>query len=146
MMNSINKKLLVICFLATALLTLSTCGRGGDDDPGLTDQEIQEQLLVKNWTLEEGSILLDGSDVSSVYDGFTMNIQGGTFTTTNAGDLFPASGTWQWAGESDTRILTGRGKEISLVRLDESTLEFIFLKTTGNSRSGVSGNYHITLK
>jgi hypothetical protein len=128
-------------------ISIASCG-GGDDGPALpTDQELAQEILEATWSLGGGgAITLDGRNVANNYNGFTLNIADGTFTTTNAGDLFPASGTWQWVGETDNQVRTGEGKEITISDLSETTFTFSFTKSSGNSVAGVSGNYVITLK
>lgn len=131
------------------ILTLASCGGGkggGDDTPQETPQEIAQALLENNWTIANGgSITLDGSDVSNRYDGFSMDIENGTYTTTNAGSLFPATGTWQWVGTSDNQVNTGNGKQITITQLSTTRFSFSFLKTDQNVAAGVPGNYTVTL-
>ncbi|WP_420385318.1 hypothetical protein [Roseivirga sp.] len=131
------------------VLTIASCGGGGDDTPTPpeeTPQEIAQALLENNWTVASGgSISLDGSDVSNRYDGFSLDIENGTFTTTNAGDLFPATGTWQWVGTTDNQVTTGNGKSITITELSTTRFVFSFLKTDQNVAAGVPGNYVVTL-
>lgn len=118
----------------------------GDDEPGEpeeTPQEIAEALFTGNWSL--GTITLDGTDVSNEYQGFTLTVSIGTYATTNAGELFPATGTWDWVGDSDAQITTGTGKQITLNTLTSTSLQFSFNKTDGNAVDGIPGDYVITL-
>lgn len=131
------------------VFVIASCGGGGDDSPTPpeeTPQEIAQALLEANWTIASGgSITLDGSDVSSRYDGFSMDIDNGSFTTTNAGNLFPATGTWSWVGTSDNQVTTGNGKSITITTLTSSRIVFSFLKTDQNVAAGIPGNYVVTL-
>lgn len=131
------------------ILTLASCGGGkggGDDTPQETPQEIAQALLENNWTIANGgSITLDGSNVSNRYEGFSLDIENGTYTTTNAGDLFPATGTWEWVGTSDNQVTTESGKQITITQLTTTKFSFSFLKTDQNVAAGVSGNYVVTL-
>lgn len=138
------KHLELLILLVVVMLIVSSCGGGGDDDPGPTPQELAFEDLAGTWTLANGgSITLDGDDVASSYTGFTLSFTNGGFTTSNAGDLFPATGTWQWVGESTNQITTGRGKQVTIITLTTSAFQFSFTKTATNSVAGVSGNYVI---
>ena len=133
-------------WLSLALLSISlvivSCG-GDNGEPDRTPQEIAQELFLTTWTMS--AITLDDADVRSSYTGLIITIGDGTFTTTNAGDLFPATGTWDWIGESDNMITTGRGKTITLTTLTESSVILSFTKTQGNQAAGVSGSYEIAM-
>lgn len=137
-------------FLSLILvISVSSCGGGGGDDPTepeQTPQELAQEIFEGTWSISGGgSINLDGTDVSDKYTGFTMNIGNGSFNTTNAGELFPASGTWSWVGETDNQVTTGSGKDITLTTLSSTQLVFTFTKTSSNGMAGANGNYTITL-
>lgn len=131
------------------VLSVASCGGGEDEDPEVpeeTPQEIAQALLENNWTIADGgSITLDGSNISDRYDGFGMNVGNLSFTTTNAGNLFPATGTWQWVGTSDNSVTTGNGKEITITQLSTTRFIFTFQKTDQNAVAGVPGSYVVTL-
>ena len=136
-------KNVLMSFLVAMIIT--SCG-GNDDTPSLTPQEIAEALLETSWTLNNGgSITLDAVEVSDRYDGFTLTIGDGTYTTVNAGELFPASGTWQWVGTTDNQVTTGSGKAITITSLTENRFVFSFIKNNQNAAAGIPGNYLITL-
>ena len=135
--------------LLLLLSAITSCGGGGggDDNPGQTPQDIAQALLEANWTIANGgSIVLDGTDVSFRYEGFSLDIEDGTYTTTNAGDLFPATGTWSWLGTSDSQVTTGNGKTINITVLTTTRIVFNFIKTDQNVAAGVPGNYVVNLK
>tara|TARA_A100000171_G_C2140113_1_gene154492 strand:- start:430 stop:885 length:456 start_codon:yes stop_codon:yes gene_type:complete len=142
---NILKPVFSLLIILMIVVIVSACG--GDDGPSEpTAQEIAQQLLESTWTLENGSIMLDGQNVSANYTGFTLVVADGSFTTTNAGDLFPAIGTWKWVGQTNNQAETGRGKQLTFSTLDATTFVFSFTKTSSNAVAGVSGNYVITLK
>lgn len=150
-MNRKMKNLLLIKPIALTLafimiIFIASCGGDDPSPPEETPQEIAQALLQNNWTIANGgSITLDGSDVSSRYDGFTLNVGNLSFTTTNAGELFPANGTWQWVGTTDNMVTTGNGKEITITQLTTTRFVFSFQKTNQNTAAGVPGSYVVTL-
>lgn len=126
--------------MLSLFLGFTSCG-GGGGEPEKTPQEIAQELLLTTWNMT--AITLDGSDVSDLYPGFSITIGDGTFSTTNAGGLFPAQGTWDWVGDSNNMILTGRGKSITLTTLSASSAVLSFVKTSANQAAGSSGSYVI---
>jgi len=136
---------LFVTLILTLTILSSSCGGDDDGPPEPTPQEVAEALLLGSWSLDGGSILIDGVDVTSKYDGFTATIGEGSFSTTNSGGLFPAVGTWQWSGASDSEFVTGSGKSILVTALTATSFKFSFAKTTGNVPAGIPGEYVISL-
>lgn len=136
-----TRESLVLSLVMLSLFAgVSSCG-GGGGEPEKTPQEIAQELLLTTWNMT--AITLDGSDVSELYPGFSITIGDGSFTTTNAGGLFPAQGTWDWVGDSDNMIMTGRGKSITITTLSASSAVLSFIKTSANQAAGSSGSYVI---
>lgn len=123
---------------------LTSCGI--DDDVELSEaQELAFEKLAGQWTLKngEGSIKLDGADISINYPGFSISYDDGTYSTTNAGTLFRASGTWEWQDEEASLILIDDGKEVTLVDLTDTSFIFSFNYAEGSRRAGLPGDYVI---
>lgn len=149
-MNTIKSKVskhFELLLLAIVILFITaSCGGGGggDDNPGPSEQELAFEKLKGNWGIaNNGKIELDGGDVSNNYSDFTLSFTNGSFTTTNAGNLFPATGTWEWIGKETNQIRTGRGKVVTIIALTATNFEFSFTKTSSNAVAGASGNYVI---
>jgi hypothetical protein len=143
---TLNKHLELILLLVVLTIILSSCGGNGGGPDGPSDQDLAFEKLSGAWTLSNGgSITLDGSNVNANYTGFTLSFTNGSFTTTNAGDLFPASGTWEWVGETTNQIRTGRGKVVTISTLTTSSFQFSFTKNASNGAAGIDGNYVIAL-
>lgn len=126
------------------VLSLVACNKNSpvpEDNP----QEQRLELLSKTWNIENGSIRLDGADVSANYQGFKVTFRDGIFSTEGAGELFPISGTWAWIDNAATMIKTGRGKEMNLVAINDSELVLSFYKSNENAVTGAVGNYEIKL-
>jgi len=123
---------------------LTSCGP--DDAVELsTAQELAFEKLAGEWTLKngEGSIKLGGADISVNYPGFSLSYDDGAYSTTNAGTLFRATGTWEWQDEEARVILLDDGKEVTLVDLTETSFTFSFNYTGGGERAGLPGDYII---
>lgn len=131
--------------LLTCLCLLFSCG---DDDPsGPTEQELAFERLAGDWTFgTNGSIVVDGQDVSPNYPGFSLSFADGTYQTQSGGDLFRASGTWEWLDEEAGSIRLDDSREITIVALTENLFNFtFFFSGSGGARHGISGNYDITV-
>lgn len=137
-----NRIVLVMCLLT---ITLSqSCG--GDDGPTEPSaQELAYEDLAGNWQLE--SISLDNQDVILNYAGLILMFSTGSYTTQNAGDLFRASGTWQWADETTaSRLNMDDGKEITIQSLSATRIQFSFSQSgNGGVAAGTGGSYRLTL-
>lgn len=138
-----KKQFLYTLLLSFAIIFTTACG--GDDGP--TAQQLTFQKLSGNWDLNQGgSIMIDGQDASANFVGFTVSIADGTYSTTNAGDLFRATGTWQWVDEEAQQLSIDDGKTISIADLTENTFVFNFTTNgSGGAANGIAGNYTITV-
>jgi len=118
------------------LMMVSACP---SDDTTASDLAFEN--LSGNWTLgTTGSIEQDGEDVSLNFPGFTLSFADGTYATTSGGNLFRASGTWEWANEDGTTIILDTNEEVTILELTASLLRFSFFHA-GNSRAGIQGSY-----
>lgn len=135
--------IVLVCFFS-----VSSCGSGSSEDgPSATDLAFEK--LAGQWALgASGRILLDDIDVSNNYTGFALSFTDDTYTTTNAAELFRASGTWEWADQEAGRVILDGLQEVNIVTLTESRFIFSFNFTTGNDRpvrAGFNGFYEITM-
>ena len=131
------------------LVMLSACG-GSDSVP------VDEESLALNgdWVLPTsgGGVVVDGIDRSLNFVGFKISLgsdtngQEKTYRTSNAGDLFRASGTWDWGSENKNSLVLSEGKTLNIQSQSSSRLVFTFTFTDGGVRSGISGNYTLTLE
>ncbi|MFY0593867.1 hypothetical protein [Roseivirga sp.] len=125
-------------------IALSTFSCGNENtDPDARAEAFE--LLSGDWTFgTDGSIILDDQDVSLNYQGFSLSFADGTYQTSNAGDLFNASGTWDWLDENAQQILLDSGEEVTIEELSLVTFRFSFFHS-GNNAFGTRGNYTVTL-
>ena len=131
------------------LVMLSACG-GSDSVP------VDEESLALNgdWVLPTsgGGVVVDGIDRSLNFVGFKISLgsdtngQEKTYRTSNAGDLFRASGTWDWVSDSKNSMILSEGKTLAIQIRQPSRLVLTFNYTNGGVRSGISGNYTLTLE
>lgn len=129
--------------LAVAMVALSC----KSDDPDVPNaKELAFEKLSGQWGLgQTGSIKVDGSNVSPNYPGFALSFTDGGYTTTNAGDLFNASGTWEWTDEDAQTLTLDDGKLIMINSLTTTEFIFSFTKSEGSVRAGIEGNYVVTV-
>jgi hypothetical protein len=134
-----------------AILIIAT-GCDPDDEPLTPDaKELAFQKLGGAWTLKAGSsIKLDGINISANYPGFSIQFTEGGYTTTNAGDLLNATGSWAWLNDEAGVITLGDGKEVTIVTLTETFFKFTFVLTgnggVANDINGTDGNYEIIVE
>ena len=121
------------------------CDAGGDDGP--TDKDLAFEKLAGEWDFgSNGGVILDGEDVSINYVGFSLSFAEETYQTQNAGALFEATGTWEWADEAARKILLDTGEEVTIVNLTETHFEFSFTHASDRGVAvGLSGSYEINL-
>ena len=134
----------ITCLALILGLSISCKNKNTEEEPSA--QELALEELAYTWSVNNGSVIRDGLDVSANYPGMQVTISAGNYTTINAGDLFAASGTWDWVGESTTRLTLDDGKTVTIGTVNETTLVISFDHTgTGGAAFGVSGSYQITL-
>lgn len=134
--------------LALSCVVTLVLACGGDEDP--TAQELAFEKLSGSWDLTQGgSIIIDGQDATANFTGFALSFTDGAYTTTNAGDMFRASGTWEWVDEEARQLSIDDGKTITIVELTENLLVFSFTSDgnagTANHGEGIAGNYTINI-
>ncbi len=132
--------------LSILVIVFASCS--GDEDP--TAQQLAFEKLSGSWDLSQGgSIVIDGQDATANFTGFAFTFTDGTYTTTNAGDMFRASGTWEWADEEAQQLSVDDGKTITIVTLTETLFVFTFTSDgnpgAANHGEGIAGNYTITV-
>lgn len=135
-----------ITCLLVFIMTVIACGNdGAPDEP--SQQELTFENLAGQWGLPiTGGIVVDGVDLSLNYEGFNLSFTDGGYNTSNAGTLFQATGTWEWANESTTtQISLDDGKSINIQNLSTTEFVFSFTHTTGGVSSGTNGSYVVTL-
>tara|TARA_R110001592_G_scaffold122032_1_gene328365 strand:- start:127 stop:558 length:432 start_codon:yes stop_codon:yes gene_type:complete len=141
-MKYLTKTLFVVC----AILIITACKKEGEPDVPTAQKEAFEKLSG-NWSLgTTGSIKLDGNDISGNYDGFMLSFTNGGYTTTNAGELLNATGTWEWSNPQAGEITLDGDRSVTINNLTTSQFMFSFtFSGSGGVRAGTEGSYLITV-
>ena len=128
-----------------ALIKFSSCSP--DDPTSPTLQQLAFEKLAGDWILGTvGSIVVDGQDLSLNYPGFSLSFTDGGYATSNAGDLFNATGTWTWTDEEAGEVSLDDGKVLTIATLTENVFKFTFdFAGTGGVANGIGGSYEITV-
>jgi hypothetical protein len=130
----------------SALLLLTVISSCNDEN---TPAASKKDLLLRTWTLtHSGFIRKDGVDVSKTYVDLSVSFQpDGTYTTTQAGELFSSSGTWI-TDEAVSSIALDGEVAITVPELSTTTLRVNMIITgnpSGGRGLGVDGEYDIQL-
>jgi hypothetical protein len=117
----------VATIVALSLL-ISLAGCKGDSAPTISAQDdVKAKLTASAWKI--GTVTVDGVDKTSVYPNLTLTFTSTSFTTTNGGVVWPASGTWSFTGTDATSVTRNDGMVITI---DEATATSLKLGLTWN--------------
>ena len=123
-----------LSLLMALILGLFMMGCSKDDVEIETKQEVTFDILgASPWSLGDGagSIVVDGTDVSANYLGFSLTFGDGIYSTMNGDELFSASGTWEWIDDEASMIRLDDGKDLTIVTLNKFRFTFTFTFTDG---------------
>lgn len=132
-----------IKYLLFAVLLIASASCKSDDGP--SEKDLAFQLLAGDWSLGTGGyIKVDDQDISANFPGFRLSFTNGGFSTLGAGDLFNATGSWQWTNASTSEIVTDGARNIKILSLTQSRFNFTFsFAGTGGVANGIGGSYNI---
>ncbi len=134
--NPIIKILLIV----SVLFKISGCN---EEETFTPNEKTEELLTAPVWKLTETKI--DGV-VSDIYDGLTLSFDSRTYTTTNGGNLWPTSGTWEFVGDKGDKILRDDGLAIMIESVNASQLVMSFTwatTTVDGGRAGSLKGFHL---
>lgn len=143
------KPILFSLFLLTALVSMTACGGGGDDEPDLTPEE--ERLLAlagssgTEWTAT--SITFEGGPANG-FENFSLTLFGSdpnatlTYNATDGDPLFASSGTWAFNGTNINQIILDEntGNVFSISNFDAETTPATMTLTVNFSANGGVAN------
>ncbi|MEQ8359534.1 MAG: hypothetical protein RH860_08605 [Cytophagales bacterium] len=129
----------LFCAVAFAI-AIASCK---NDDPNPLDQRINE--LKATWKL--GSVKNDNADVTGQYAGFTLTIEGTSYSTVSGGNPWPESGTYEINSSDLNKIIRSDG---TIITIDEITptvlvLSFNYTSLSGGRTKGVTGDFTFSL-
>ncbi len=137
---------LIIITLVSVQVGMVACGGGGDD---LTPNELtQQQLSGAKWNI--GSATIDGVS-TDLYAGLTLTFGATsfTYTSTNGGVVWPASGTLLFVGEDGKKVKRNDGLDITIESVTDKqlVLSYTWASTTysGGRIGGIKGVNRLTL-
>ena len=133
------------------LLTIASCGGGGDDPTPATDTEAQKvtsQLTSGTWKIN--SVTVDGINKNDLFTNMTIVFTSSGFTTTNGGVVWPAIGTWSFVDPTAKAITRSDAVTVSLDAITDTslTLSLTWTKTTlgGGRINSIAGKHVFVLK
>ncbi|HNP17479.1 MAG TPA: hypothetical protein PKL31_03505 [Fulvivirga sp.] len=141
-----NVKLYLVIGLCTVFILLNGCK--SSDDPVAIDPFAQQTTLLENngkpWISSGGSIIKDGYDVSSQFNGFKLSISGNQYSTVNSlKDVWGTQGSWSYH-DNNINVLERNDGVLLTIKLinNELTITFTDPKgSSGGSLEGISGDY-----
>lgn len=141
-------KIIILSSIVASVTMLIACGGGDDPSP---QQQMTNQLVNggEAWSVSGGTVTVDGNDVTSDWSGFTITFTEDTYTTNSskASEVWPSSGTWDFANETTTSDLQ-RGDGTSMdVSIDNNVLTIRFDAPWGinGRRTSIGGGYVFVL-
>ena len=135
------KSLAIIGFLAGFAFIV---GCKKDDGPDQTEEDIRLGELAHTWNIS--SVSLDGDDRTANWANFTLTATTSkTYSTTGSNDenVWPASGTWEFAGTTGAGLDVLNRSDGVTVNIDNITdtnldLSFTFVLASANKDARVS--------
>lgn len=142
----------IIVLIGVLLIIFNISGCKKKNDPTPKEQKISS--LAFTWKATQVS--LDGYDVSSYFNGFTLTISSDyTYSTTggNSPNPWPTSGVWSFTKNTDgslnlDKVMRDDGLEILIQEINNTSLELSFTHDASMHQSGrtegISGVYNFT--
>ncbi|WP_200976114.1 hypothetical protein [Echinicola sp. 20G] len=154
------KRLFLYTFILFSFMTIFSCGGSDDPTPSKTPEQIAIEKLAgdgsKTWIVTGGSVTHNGQNETSDFTDFEITFSSSgsskSYATSNANQLFDASGNWSFAGSNfDKIILSGSqpaaGQEISFSGAGTNLrLEFNVPTPTNGRVTALAGDYRFDLK
>jgi len=101
------------------VLLLSSCSE--DTEAPSAEDVVKAKLISSTWKMT--SVLVDGTDKTSVYAGLNVSFTSSGFTTVNGGVVWPASGSWEFTSDQATAIKRNDGLTIEIISITDNNLK-----------------------
>lgn len=147
-----SKFLYLLAFLAFGVI-FSACKEKVDPQP--TPEEEQLAKLAKTWVVANpppsNAVTVGSStstnDVTTDWAAFTITFTDGNYTSSGASstDVWPTSGTWEFATDDVGTLIRSDGVEV-VINVTETTLKMNFdYDSTGGRLDGTDGSWEFNL-
>lgn len=132
-------KRIAITLRAVILFTVPFISGCDSSEPQPETERVKELLTATEWKMQ--TVTVDGADQTSVYAGLRLSFTSSSYTATNGGAIWPASGTWSFADESGKMINRNDGLQLTVdeVTAIKLALKLSWSKTTLGRVESVSG-------
>ena len=122
------RKLSTILFIMVTIQWMGCQDEKSGPLPSVLDI-TRTKLMANQWKMQDVNV--DGVDQTLVYRGTTIQFGESSFTTTNGGVVWPASGNWFFTTDDGTFMKRNDGVEIK-VEVTEARLKLtlLWMKTT----------------
>jgi hypothetical protein len=133
--------LLTIC---AALLVLQACGSKNSDPAPTPSDNAKTQLSANSW--KAVAVTVDGTtDQTAVFKNFVLTFKDNTFTSTNGGVVWPASGTFTFIGDDGKSFKRNDNIPVTIDALNDTglILSLTWASTTlgGGRTNSIAGKY-----
>lgn len=127
--------------LATLLVNFSGCS---DDKKISRQEEVAAALTSGAWKVK--TVTIDGVDKTSAFLGLSLTFTATSFTSTNGGVIWPASGTYTFTDANATAIKRNDNLEVQIQEATTASLKLAlnWTKTTlGSGRVESTSGQHV---
>jgi hypothetical protein len=135
-------KITTLAAVIISLLFLKSCKK---DDPTIAETDRVAGLLkASTWKMQ--SVVVDGTDRTTIYTGLILNFTANGYTTTNGGAVWPASGTWLFADVTAKLITRSDGLALTVEEITTTklSLKLTWSKSTlGGGRTSSLAGVHV---
>ena len=122
------------------LIFIESCGNS--ESPSA--ESVRINALAASWNVN--SITNDNQNVSALYSGFSLSIDGLNFSTTHGGNAWPSSGSFSFENNNLDELLRSDGTVISIDEISSTKLILSFNTPELNGRNtGITGGFIFTL-
>lgn len=117
--------------LVVNLLVLTGCKK---DDPQPETDRIQNLLASGTWQIE--NVFVNETDQTASFTGLTLSFTKTTYSTTNGGIVWPATGSWEFADATADKIILDDDLEVTLKEVTSTSLKLSLINPTTTIGTG----------
>ena len=134
--------------LLFAVTVLISCSKKNDPEASSQEDDAEKHMTSSlSWKVQ--TVTIDGVDNTSQYSGFTISFTSSSYTTTNGGVVWPASGSWSFnsTGTPPVTIIRNDGKVVQIAATESTVVMTLDWPTTtlGGKMESVKGKYVFTM-